>query len=97
MRKWVVIICLITVTGCANRQQEYVAPGVDREEMAATIARQGQESAHDAAPPRREDTFLEKAGGYTLFTVAGAGACVIAAPFVLGFLVLKGMTNAQRV
>ncbi len=96
MRKWVVMICLVAVTGCASRQQEYAAPNEDREELAATIARQGQEPAHDAPPPRREDTFLEKAAGYTLFTVAGAGVCVLAAPAVLGLIVLKGMANARQ-
>jgi len=91
VRNLVVMVCLVTVTvsGCASRSTEFVPPDVNREELIATIIRQGQEPAHETPPPPRPDTLMEKAAGYTLAGVGVVGFCVVAAPLFVLYTIAK--------
>jgi hypothetical protein len=53
MRRVVVIACVLALltTGCATHRVEFVPAGVDRDELAAAIARQGQDSTPDEHAP----------------------------------------------
>jgi hypothetical protein len=84
MRRVVVFACILSLatTGCATQRAEFVPPGEDRAELAAAIARQGQDSSPTPGP-----------SGYAtppLLTPLDKGVqlAVVAAPYVVGCVLL---------
>jgi hypothetical protein len=94
MRRVVVMAWLvaITLTGCAARQVEFVPPGVDRDELAAAIARSGQDTSPEAEvrPHPCPQTPLDKGIGFTIEAAPYVLLGIVYVPLVALYVLAKG-------
>ncbi len=88
------LLLAFTLTGCARTSTMVVPPGTDRDQLAATIARRGQNTISDESIPNErpasQPNRLDRSVQWVLEATPVALLCVGLAPLVVLYALAPG-------